>query len=133
MRWDDVLRAMAVALSGDTTLAGIFGTSIRKAGTQEWAVPSLEWTLISTGGLTELWHPHVVQFDLFTESMADLASAERALWGLFQDENPQFVEGVYMWTTFLDSFDLAGPSREAYYSRGLRFQFQPYRQRMLRG
>ena len=133
MRWGDVVKAVMAETVADTVLTGIFtAAGIRKAGVHEWLVPSLEYTLISDT-VTELWAPHVIQFDLFTESLEDLETAERQIGRLFNRERPQTIQGVYMWCTYIDGQDLIGPVRESHYGRALRYEFTPYRERRVEG
>jgi len=132
MRWDAVLQAVATTISADTTLLGVYGpTGMRKSGTAEFRVPVLEYTWI-LGSVNELWEPHVLQFDQFTQSVEALATSDRRLHSLFDHEEPRFIAGIYMWSMFEEGGDLDGPSREGVHSMASRFRFTPIRQRRLR-
>jgi hypothetical protein len=132
MRWDAVIQAVAARAAGDPILASIYGTTIRKMGVHTFAVPSLEYMLVSRG-VTELWEPHIIQFSQWAHSLSDVATSDRRLGQLFDHENMQVIEGVTMWSSFEDGGDLVGPAREGVYGTAARYRFTPVRERLLSG
>jgi hypothetical protein len=131
-RWYRVEPVIAAALAADGVIEGIFGGCVRKAGVHNWSVPCVEYDTIS-GVETELWAPQVIQFNVYTESMGDLRTAERQIRRLFEQELPVRIGGVYMWAMYIDAANLEGPERQGYYARGLRFEFSPLRDRLAFG
>lgn len=132
MRWDAIFQAIMTRAAGDALLAGVFGTDIGMAGTQEFKVPNLTYMLVSSGE-SELWAPHTIQFDQWTNTMADLAISERSLHRLFSHDTPQLIEGIYMWAVFEQSVSLTGPAREGFFGQASRFIFTPIREKLLSG
>lgn len=135
MRWDAVSAAVFAALQGSTVLDGVYGTAIRKAGVRKYEVPSLEYSMLSDS-VSEIWAPHVFQFDQFCPSMEDLVASERELRRLFDFETPQWIEGVYMFAFYDEGGELEGPDRESatdVFARAARFRFVPIRERLLEG
>jgi hypothetical protein len=128
MRWDNVAKATAAAAAADPTLAGIFGPTIRmSASAQTHVVPSLEYHLIADSA-SELWEPAVFQWDIWTDTMVELVTAERALRKLFDLRLPDLIEGVYMFAEFTEGFELVSPDLAGYFGRAVRFRFSPIRE-----
>lgn len=132
MRWDAVTQAVAARAAGDTVLQDVYGDAIRANGMSDFTVPSLEYQLVADT-LGELWHPHTLQWDQWVPNRTELERSERALVRLFDHETPQLIEGVFMWSFYLDGADLTGPAREGYHGRAIRFRFDPIRARLLAG
>lgn len=136
MRWDEVLSAIHAALEDESEITDVVGVgNIRTAGAREFVVPSLEVTVLSDD-VTELWAPSDVQFDVFTRTMADLVTVERALRNLFDREGFVAIEGLPMWSFYLDGGPLEGPSLNVeggVFARALRFRFAPVRERLIQG
>lgn len=133
MRWDHVIPAVTKAAVEDPTLSSIFGSSIRKTSDMpEWKVPLLSYMMTSDTA-SELWEPVVVQWTILSGSLSQIALAERALRDLFDHDFPRFIEGVYMWTTFIEGGDLQGPAREGFYGRVVSFRYTPVRESLTKG
>lgn len=128
MKWHLVVDAVLAAILANGTLAGIFGTRVRKNGPGPVQSPVLEWSLI---GYTheEQWEPCILQLDCWCNDELSLLQAEQTLLRLFNRELPESLGGVLMWQQFEDSDDLATPDRDGYYARALRFRFTPLRDR----
>lgn len=136
MRWDDVLEAVMTAAETDATLVGIFGeTYIRLSGTREYRVPSLEATVLSDD-VAEVFEPTDLQWDIFAPSVQDLVDAERALRDLFDHERQVTIEGVRMWSFYLEGATLDGPTMDDatdVFAKAIRFRFAPVRERLTKG
>ncbi len=134
MRWDAVIQAVSNRAAEDAALIAIFGTTIRKSGRQAFAVPSLEYLLVSVPRPGELWAPCTIQFDIWTETLDDTVAAAVALDRLFDHDRVQIIEGVYMWAHVSEpSVTLEGPLRENQHGQASRFRFVPIRAKLLPG
>ena len=87
MRWHDVLWAISREAQAHPLLAEIYGAAIRMSGTQEHAVPSLEYFIVADSA-SELWEPCIIQWDQWTTSLEDLVLSEAALRSLFDHALP---------------------------------------------
>jgi hypothetical protein len=128
MRWPEVLEAIATEAAGDSVLELIYGDAIRQAGSAEYAIPSLEHTLIADSEV-EQWAPHTVQWDQFCATQAALIESERALMRLFNHDVPVEIGGLMMWSLFLEGAELSAPDRDGVHARAVRFRFTPIRER----
>src|SRR4030042_1291341 len=126
MRWHDVLWAISREAQAHPLLAEIYGSAIRMSGTQEHAVPSLEYFIVADSA-SELWEPCIIQWDQWTTSLEDLVRAEAALRSLFDHALPVTMQAVVMWSQFTDGAELTSPERAGYYGRALRFRMTPLR------
>lgn len=126
MRWDDIVVAIPSVAAADPVLASIYGEQIRAAGTAAWQVPSLEYQLIIDTLQPEIWVPHLVQWDQWVQTHAQLVASERALRNLFDQNFPVWLGGVYMWTVFTEGADLVdNPDRWNFRGRTIRFRYTP--------
>lgn len=121
----DVVGAVANAATLHPTLSGIYGKTIRSTGFNDHVVPCLEYTLISNVPGVEIWEPIVIQWDQFVKTNIELYNSEQALMMLFSHQNPVLLNGVYMWSMFVEGAQLAAPMTHGYYGRALRFRFTP--------
>jgi len=127
MRWAAVIEAISKVAAADPALVAIYGTAIRmNAGAQDYQMPGLEYQIIADTA-NELWEPMIVQWDQFTESLADLVDSERALRELFDHAFPVTIEGVFMFSEFSEGAELQSPSRENVFGRAVRFRYTPIR------
>jgi len=137
MRWDDVLTAITTAVQADATLVSVFGVANMRAEV-EWAeqiVPGLSYRVVGDT-VTELWEPHVVQFDIWATTLEDLAAGERALRALMDNGGPVSLGGMYCYCYFTDGTPLGatvGPDRSNYYGRAARFRILPIREALRPG
>lgn len=129
MRWPDVTQAIATFAAADVRLQQIYGGAIRYAGIAEFAVPSLEYTLIIEEKGVEIWSPIVIQWNQRTLTLDEIILSEQALMDLFdrRDEDMVEIEGVKMFAVYDDSADLTTPDRPNYSHRMVRFRFTPVR------
>jgi hypothetical protein len=126
VKWDYVIAEAVDLAAADAALVGIFGTAMYYAGSRTYAVPSLEHQLITeTEG--ELWNPMIVQWDIWTRTMAETLTAERRLRVLFHQELPITIGGMPMWCQYEDGEGLSTPDRDNVYGRAVRFRFTPLR------
>ncbi len=134
MRFDAVMQAVSDRMAGDAQLVSIFGTAIRKSGRQAFAVPSLEYDLVTVAKPGELWAPCTIQFDAWTDTLDDTMTASNALFRLFDHDRVQVIEGVYMWAFVAEpSVTLEGPLRENQHGHASRYRFVPIRGKLLPG
>jgi hypothetical protein len=130
MMWDQVMKRVMAQLENNATIVAINGTTIRRAGADDQAVPCLEWHLIADTE-DELWTPMVVQFDQWVRFPADLITIERELRGLYHQELPVIFNGEFpMFMSWQDGTTLQTPDRSNFYGRAMRFKFTPLRQRL---
>lgn len=128
MMWDRVMAYVKDLIEADPALVPDFGTSFRKAGTSEFKVPSIEWHLLSDTE-NELWAPMLVQFDIWHSSAATVRRAELRFRALFHHGPSVEFDGYTVMSEYADGNDLATPTRSGFTGRGLRFRFEPLRQR----
>lgn len=128
MRWDDVLQVVGAAAAADLVLGSLYGGAIRQAGSEAYVTPSLDYTLIGDSE-EELWAPHIVQFDQWCPTQAQLILSERALRRLFHRDIPVTYGGVGMWANIEEGMPLSAPDRDGVHARALRFKFSPLRER----
>lgn len=129
MKWHQVMASIIPDALADTVLAGIYGTTMRYAGSAPLVTPCLEWQVIADGE-TELWAPCTIQFDQWTTSLDDLAASELALRRLFHLDVPTEFAGLGMWAQYVDGNPLVdAPNRDGYFARAIRFRFTPLRDR----
>lgn len=129
MRWDAVLKAVGDEAVASPTLARIFtAANIRLHGSQEFAVPSLQFRVIAdTEGEEDA--PCTVQWDIWTDDEASLTLAERILRRLFHHDLPVNIGGVEMITSvYVDGSTLASPDRDGLFGRAVRFSHVPLRE-----
>lgn len=127
MIWDDLLERIAVILNADAALSPVFGQNMRMAGTAEHVVPSLEWTLIADRE-DELWAPHVIQFDIWSDNVEQVIAAERRVRSLFHQDLPvKFGGDLLAWSQYQDGTVLAMVNRDGFAGRALRFRITPLR------
>jgi hypothetical protein len=129
MRWDAVARAIRNEALADVTLAGIYGTAIRaNASAQDHIVPGLTYQIIADTA-DEKWEPVIIQWDQWTNSLAELVASERALRFLFDQDLPVEIQGVYMWSEFTEGAELVDdPDRAGFRGRAVRFRYSPIRE-----
>lgn len=129
MIWDDLIERIYAIIDADTVLKGLYGDAMRMAGTAEHSIPSLEWTLI-TDRESELWAPHVIQFDQWSFNLEDVVTSERRLRALFHQDLPVLLGGdLLVWAEYQDGTVLAAPDRNGFAGRAVRFRFTPLRER----
>lgn len=131
MRWHDVLWTLARKCRGDATLVGIYGQKIYQAGEVAWAVPSLEYRIVSDTA-NENWEPCTVQFDQWTKRQGDLVISEHRLRAMFDQPIPITLdvggsEPLITWTVFDGGAELTGPENLDYFGRAIRFHCTPLR------
>lgn len=132
MRWHDVIWAISREAAADPILAGIYGSVIRMGGTQEHAVPSLEYWIIGDSA-SELWEPVTIQWDQWVHTLEDLVISEAAIRTLFDHPVPVTIQGVIMWSEFTDGASLVAPDRAGFHGRAARFRFTPLRDALRAG
>lgn len=133
MRWDHVLDSLQQLLPNTPELIAIYGSNIRQSGEVEYVKPNLlELTVTSDTMAEEIWNPIVIQFDQFCKTIEQLRDSERTLRNMLHHDVPISIFGVFMWSEFLEGFELETPARDGYFGRGLRFRFTPIREEYLR-
>jgi hypothetical protein len=125
MRWDDLVVAISAAAAADPVLASIYGETIRAAGTAKHQVPALDYQLVSDSKEPDIWAPHVIQWDQWTDTLEQLMASERALMALFDREFdllPASIGGVYFWSEYTEGAELVNADRAGYRGRAVRFR-----------
>ena len=128
MKWDQVVKVAIDNILLDRTLANIYGTNVRKMGTGDHLVPSLEWMKIGEAE-DELWNPIVIQWDQWCHTWDDLAASERQLRRLFHQDVPIVLGGVGMWLQYVDSGDHTDAQRDNFAGGWVRFRYTPLREK----
>lgn len=128
MKWHQLLAELTTVVLADSILSGIYGTSVRLAGSGDLVNPVLELALVADSE-SELWAPTVIQFDQWTGSMEALGRSEQRLRRLFHLDLPATFGAITCWCQYVDGDFLAAPGRDGYYARAIRFRFTPLRDR----
>lgn len=76
-------------------------------GEREFKVPSMRWQRIANPE-SENWEEVLVQFDWWVRSLEDSITLARALRRLLHREIPFTVDGVHLWSKYVDSRPLTG-------------------------
>lgn len=104
MRWDAAVPAWLAPVAADSDVQDLLGTvtEFNHVGERDFAVPSLEYTLISPATpLHEVYWRTLVQLDFWMKSFADLVSLERALVRLLHYDWPLPIGGIPMWSQMI--------------------------------
>lgn len=101
MRWDVAVAAWLVPVREDSVVQSLLGIveEFNMAGEGDFVVPSLEYTLISPGvPFSEVYWRSLVQLDLWTKTLADVITLEKAIIRLLHLEVPASFGAVPMWS-----------------------------------
>ena len=104
MRWDAAVAAWLVPVAEDSVVQGLLGTvpEFNMAGEHDYAVPSLEYTLISPAvPFFEVYWRTLIQLDFWTKKLSDLATLERALVRLLHFDTPVEIGSIPMWSQMI--------------------------------
>lgn len=104
MRWDVAVAAWLVPVADDSVVQGLLGTvpEFNLAGERDFAVPGLEYALISPAvPFLEVYWRTLVQLDFWMRSLADLVSLERALVRLLHYDTPLSIGSIPMWSQMI--------------------------------
>lgn len=127
MIWDQVMARVAGEVTTDAVLLALYGDTLIMAGTQQFQVPSIEWSLISDTE-QELWAPMIIQFDIWAKEAEVNRRGEFRLRALYHKDLPVVLSGdLMMWTQFADATTLPVPDRAGIFGRSLRFRMTPLR------
>ncbi len=113
MRWDAAVAAWLVPVAADSDVTDLLGLApeFDMAGEQDFAVPSLQYSLVvrATPHLEVYWRTRI-QLDFWTETIADLQTLEKALVRLLHHEWPLTIGTIPMWSRMIEG---GGPLRGA--------------------
>jgi hypothetical protein len=114
-------------LEADTDLTDVVGTAIYYAGERDFAVPSLEWQVISD--------PHeedmgvvITQVDLFARTMGDIATMQSRVQFHWDQPRGRTLQGVYIESMYEGGGPLPGAD-EGVFARFLTFRHRTVRER----
>lgn len=128
MRWDTVIRAVLAEVRADAVLGSLYTGRVRLAGAGDYRAPLLELTLIADGE-GEQWAPVTIQYDQWNDSSDAMRLSERRLRELFHLEAPRAVQGIVMWSEYVDGDVIGAPDRDGRFGRAIRFRHTPLRER----
>lgn len=127
MNWDTALPAILTVVEANADVQAVLGAdpALYMAGERGFGVPSCEWQIISDTEL-ELFNPILTQWDLWTETMDDLKTLEKALRSELHHDLPVMFGSVGMWSELVGARVLPGAT-EGVFNRSLDFRFTPVR------
>ena len=124
MRWDAAVAAWLAPVAADSVVQGLLGTvtEFNLAGERDFAVPGLEYTLISPAvPFHEVYWRTLVQLDFWMRSLADLVSLEGALVRLLHYDTPLSIGAIPMWSQMIVGGTPLEGARDGIFGRSMDF------------
>ena len=124
MRWDAAVAAWLEVVAADSVVQGLLGTDpeFNLAGEHDYAVPSLEYTLVSPAvPFREVFWRTLVQLDFWMKTLADLVSLEGALVRLLHHEVPVTIGAIPMWSQMIVGGTPLDGAKDGIFGRSMDF------------
>jgi hypothetical protein len=124
MRRDAAVEAWLVPVAVDSVVQGLLGPEpeFDMAGEQDYAVPSIEYSLISPAVLFgEVYWRTLIQLDMWLYTLAELNSLEGALVRLLQFDTPVDIGTIPMWSEMQEGGVALAGARDGVFGRSMDF------------
>ncbi len=124
MRWDAAVAAWLAPVVADSVVQGILGVDaeFNMVGEGDFVVPSLQYTLVSPGvPHLEVYWRSLVQLDMWTKTLADVVTLEKALVRLLHLEVPASIGSIPMWSRKLGESKPLPGAVDGVWSRSIDF------------
>ena len=124
MRWDAAVEAWLEVVAADSVVQGLLGTDpeFNLTGEHDYAVPSLEYTLVSPAvPFREVFWRTLVQLDFWMKTLADLVSLEGALVRLLHHEVPVTIGAIPMWSQMIVGGTPLDGAKDGIFGRSMDF------------
>ena len=124
MRWDAAVEAWLEVVAADSVVQDLLGTDpeFNLAGEHDYAVPSLEYTLVSPAvPFREAFWRTLVQLDFWMKTLADLVSLEGALVRLLHHEVPVTIGSIPMWSQMIVGGTPLAGAKDGVFGRSMDF------------
>lgn len=132
MRWDAAVAAWLAPIKANAVVQGILGVDpeFSLAGERTFKVPSLEYTLISPAVLhLEVYWRTLIQLDMWTKTIDQVVSLERALVLLLHSDTPVTIGAIPMWSEMQPGGGELPGSTDGTFGRSIDFQITYLRDR----
>lgn len=125
--WGHVVQAVVAELRGDAAIISALGGEhiFRAHDTRDMQIPSVTWIVISTVKRENTVIVDI-QIDIWAHGVPALVELEGRVLHLFDHDLPVTLNGLDMWSTLTEGFDVPDPDPGVAH-RGLRFAFEPLR------
>lgn len=125
--WDAVLPLWLDLALADSEVASVLGDSppaVYLVGERDRQVPAMEYTLVVAGLETEVYESSLVQLDLWTATIEQLVTLEKALRRLLHHDTTITLGGIKILTQLTGGRPLAGADRDGALNHSLDFRLQ---------
>lgn len=109
--WADAMPPLLDLVEADADVQAVLGSppALYMLGDRDHQVPSVEWSLLADAQ-GEVWGAALAQFDLFTQSMADMVRLERGLRRAAHREVLFVADGHQLISRLVGDGNLTGPN-----------------------
>ena len=124
MRWDAAVAAWLVPVAADSAVTGLLGLDpeFNLAGEHDFAVPSLEYSLITPAvPFREVYWRTLIQLDFWMKTLAELVSLEKELVRLLHLEVPADIGTIPMWSQMIPGGNSLQGAEDGVFSRSMDF------------
>ena len=124
MTWDDAVKDWLAPIAADSVVQGVLGVDaeFNLAGEHDFAVPSLEYTLISPATpFLEIFWRTLIQLDFWTKTLPDLVTLEKALVRLLHYDTPLTIGTTPMWSQMIVGGTPLEGARDGTFGRSMDF------------
>lgn len=124
MKWDAAVTAWLAPVAADSVVQGLLGpvTEFDLAGEREFAIPGLEYTLISPAApFREVYWITLIQLDMWMKTLPDVIALERALVRLLHFDTPTTFGAIPMWSQMIPGGGTLTGSKDGIFGRSLDF------------
>ncbi len=124
MRWDAAVPAWLAPVAADSVIQGLLGVveEFNMAGERDHVIPSLEYSMISPAVLfQEVYWRTLIQLDMWTYTLPDLVTLEKALVRLLHFDTPVEIGSIPMWSEMQQGGVALAGAQDGIFGRSMDF------------